>query len=159
MEHLRVREASIDDHPALDSLWIEADLIHHEAWPNVFARPSDSARSREPVKATLGDPNQHLIVAEIDDRIAGFVRVTLRDRRPPFVPTRFGIVEEIVVATERRGEGIGGRLMAEAEAWARNNGVGEVWLDVWEFNENAIGFYVSLGYETITLRMRKNIDL
>jgi ribosomal protein S18 acetylase RimI-like enzyme len=159
VDDLQIREATIDDHPALDALWIEGDLMHHEAWPNVFARPAGIARSPDDVMAMLNNPEQCLIVAGSDDRIAGFVRVTLRDRRPPFVPIRFAIVEEIVVAAERRGEGIGSRLMAEAEAWAKNNGAVEVWLDVWEFNENAIGFYASLGYETITLRMRKELAL
>jgi ribosomal protein S18 acetylase RimI-like enzyme len=159
VDDLQFREATIDDHPALDTLWIEGDLMHHEAWPNVFARPADSARPRDAVMAMLADPEQSLIVAEIDSRIAGFVRVTLRDRQPPFIPVRIAIVEEIVVAAERRGEGIGSRLMAEAEAWAKNNGANEVWLDVWDFNEGAIGFYASLGYETITLRMRKSVEM
>jgi ribosomal protein S18 acetylase RimI-like enzyme len=159
VEQLEIREATIADHPGLDALWIEGDLLHHEAWPHVFARPAGNARSRDAVTAMLADPEQSLIVAESDGRIAGFVRVSLRDRRPPLVPIRFAVVEEIVVAAERRGEGIGSRLMAEAEAWAKNNGTAEVWLDVWEFNESAIGFYASLGYETITLRMRKEIDL
>jgi diamine N-acetyltransferase len=159
MDDIRIREATIDDHPALDALWIEGDLMHHETWPNIFARPSRTARSPEFVRSSLADPNQKLLVAVVQDRIAGFVRVTLRDRQPPFIPVRIGIVEEIVVTAEHRGEGIGSRLMAEAEAWAQNNGADEAWLDVWEFNESAIGFYASLGYETITLRMRKGFEL
>jgi ribosomal protein S18 acetylase RimI-like enzyme len=155
---ISIREVRIEDHPALDALWSDADLIHHGALPTVFARPAGVARSIDFVKSSLSDSTKQMLVAVAQDRVVGVVRLTIRERQPPFVPRRFATVEEIVVSAEHRGEGIGQRLMAEAEAWAANNGADEVWLDVWEFNESAIGFYASLGYETITLRMRKEVE-
>jgi len=153
-----VREATVDDHSALNALWGEADLLHHEALPDVFAPPIEPARSLDFVKSSLYDPNQKMLVALAQEQVVGFVRVTLSDRSPPLVPGRFAIIEEIVVTAEHRGEGIGRRLMAEAEAWAMNNDAKGLWLNVWEFNESAIGIYASLGYETITLRMRKDVN-
>jgi ribosomal protein S18 acetylase RimI-like enzyme len=47
--------------------------------------------------------------------------------------------------------------MAAAERWARARGAEEVWLDVWEFNGTAIGFYEALGYETVSRRMRRGV--
>jgi ribosomal protein S18 acetylase RimI-like enzyme len=156
---LFVREATADDYLALNALWAEADLLHHEGLPDVFAPPAEPARSVEFVDSILHDPNQKLLVATANDRIAGFVRVTLQDRRAPLAPGRIAIVEEVVVTADFRGAGIGRRLMAEAEAWAKNNGATELWLNVWEFNESAIAFYAALGFETMSLRMRKEIDL
>jgi ribosomal protein S18 acetylase RimI-like enzyme len=153
-----VREATVDDYPALNSLWTEADQLHHEGSPEVFAKPAGFARSPAFVQSSLDDRSQKLLVAIAQDRIVGFVHITHRDRNAPFIAKRIAIVEEIVVSAERRGEGIGRRLMAEAEAWAMNQGAEELWLDVWEFNEGAIGFYASLGFETATLRMRKRVD-
>jgi ribosomal protein S18 acetylase RimI-like enzyme len=153
-----VREATVDDHPGLCALWGEADLIHHEALPNVFASPLEPSRSLDYVKSILYDPSKKLLVADAQDGVAGFVTVTLRERNPPFVLMTFAVVEEVVVAEEYRGMGLGKRLMSEVEAWAKNQGAAEVWLDVWEFNESAIGFYASLGFETATLRLRKAIE-
>jgi diamine N-acetyltransferase len=153
-----VREATVDDYRALNALWGEADLLHHEGLPEIFAQPTGPARSLDFVQSILIDPNQKLLVAHAQDHVCGFVRVMLSDRRPPLVPGRFAVVEEVVVTIERRGSGIGRRLMAEAEAWAKNNGVEELWLNVWEFNESAIGFYAALGFEPINLRMRKKVD-
>ena len=64
------------------------------------------------------------------------------------VARRFAVVEAVVVSSADRGPGVGRMLMAAAERWARDRGAEEVWLDVWEFNDAAIGFYEVLGYET-----------
>jgi ribosomal protein S18 acetylase RimI-like enzyme len=96
-------------------------------------------------------------VAQDGPRLVGLVHLSLRERHPPMAERRFAVVEAVVVAAADRGGGIGRRLMAAAEGWARDRGAGEVWLDVWEFNAAAIGFYEALGYRTVSRRMR--IDL
>jgi ribosomal protein S18 acetylase RimI-like enzyme len=42
--------------------------------------------------------------------------------------------------------------------WARAQGAVEVELTVYEFNEPAIAFYTSLGYETSSRRMSKRLE-
>jgi diamine N-acetyltransferase len=153
-----VREATMADHVGLATLWGEADALHHAALPEVFAAPPDPARSPNFVAAILGDPDQGLLVAQVESQVVGLVHLSLRERRPPMAPKRFAVVEAVVVAAAYRGGGIGRRLMAAAQGWAGERGAAEVWLDVWEFNEGAIGFYEALGYETVSRRMRKRLD-
>jgi ribosomal protein S18 acetylase RimI-like enzyme len=106
----------------------------------------------------LDDPHQELLVAEIGHHTAGLLRLTMRERNLPFVPKRIAVINEVVVAAERRGTGIGRRLMENAQELAASHGAVEIWLDVWEFNSPAIGFYESLGYEPVIHWMRKEID-
>jgi ribosomal protein S18 acetylase RimI-like enzyme len=150
-----VREATLADAATLSALWGEADSLHHAALPGVFAPPANPARAPQDVAGILGDPDQGLLIAHAGARILGLVHVTLRERYPPMVEQRFAVVEAIVVAAADRGSGVGRVLMDAAEGWARDRGAGEVWLDVWEFNEGAIGFYGALGYETVSRRMRR----
>jgi ribosomal protein S18 acetylase RimI-like enzyme len=149
----KVREATLDDCDRLGELWGEADALHHAALPHVFAVPANPARSAQDVSGILGDPGQSLLVAQDRTRLAGLIHVTLRERYPPMVAKRFAVVEAVVVAAEDRGSGVGKVLMAAAEQWARDRGADEVWLNVWEFNDSAIGFYEALGYETVSRRM------
>ena len=146
----KVREATLDDGDRLGELWGEADALHHAALPHVFAAPADPARSAQDVTGILDDPGQGLLVAQDGTRLVGLVHVTLRERYPPMVAKRFAVVEAVVVAAEDRGTGVGRVLMAAAERWARDRGAEEVWLDVWEFNDAAVGFYEALGYETVS---------
>lgn len=53
------------------------------------------------------------------------------------------------IVTGRRGEGIGERLMREAEAAARERGVERLWLEVLVQNEPAIRLYEKLGFERV----------
>jgi GNAT superfamily N-acetyltransferase len=64
-------------------------------------------------------------------------------------------VWSIDIGEEHRGRGLGraGMLLAEQEAGRR--GVHEIGLNVFGFNEVAIGLYRSLGYQAASMQMRK----
>lgn len=53
-------------------------------------------------------------------------------------------VQFVSVAEHLRGHGLGQALMAEAEAWARQRGLGGMWLDTFAFQ--APDFYRKLGF-------------
>lgn len=53
-------------------------------------------------------------------------------------------VQFIAVGEELRGQGFGKMLMAQAESWARDNGLGGMWLDTFAFQ--APQFYRDLGF-------------
>ena len=61
----------------------------------------------------------------------------------------FAEVSGLVVDAEERGRGVGARLMAEAEGWARARGYREVWLRSNVAREQAHIFYRRIGYETV----------
>ncbi len=56
----------------------------------------------------------------------------------------WAFVKYLAVPDEYRGQGLGSRLLAEAEAIARTRGYIGVWLDTFEFQ--ARRFYEKLGY-------------
>jgi GNAT superfamily N-acetyltransferase len=53
-------------------------------------------------------------------------------------------IELLFVPPEARGQGLGARLMAQAEQVARDNALSGIWLDTFAFQ--ARGFYEKLGY-------------
>jgi len=86
------------------------------------------------------------------------VRVVASPEDPIFRRRWCVYVDEIAMTRSYQGQGIGRRLMERADQWAVEQGVNEVWLDVWEANEGAITFYERLGYETVRRRMSRGVD-
>lgn len=86
---------------------------------------------------------RHAIVAEIENKIAGFILFRVFDGFP-----LGGYIRALAVSPEFRGLGVGRRLMYFVEEeifrYRRN-----VFLLVSSFNYSAIRFYKSLGYEII----------
>jgi GNAT superfamily N-acetyltransferase len=54
--------------------------------------------------------------------------------------------------------GIGRALMHRVERWAEEKGATEIELNVYEFNQSAFSFYLSLGYVTTSRKMEKRLS-
>ena len=75
-----------------------------------------------------------------------------------FTAAAFGWVMCVYVEAGFRGAGIGQRLMALGEEWARERGLIDIILNVSNQNETAIGLYESLGYKIETKRYIKKLE-
>lgn len=155
-----IRRATAQDYEALCEIIGEVDALHREALPHLFRAPGGPARERIYLLGLLADDDHGLFVAEIEGQAAGYVHVAVRDTPPIpiLVPRRVAVVDDLVVKEAYRRSGLGRALMGRAEQWAQAKGVAEVELNVYEFNEPAIAFYRSLGYETFSRRMGRRLE-
>ena len=160
---IRVRLAESADYLAACRLYAEADALHARERPDRF-RPTDQpARSRSLFDAHLDDPDQALFVAELDGAVAGLVRVQAFERPeiadvPALTPRRYAMVQELVVAQSHQRRGIATRLMAETHRWARDRGLTEIQLTVYDFNQPALRLYDKLGYAPDSRRLSRRLD-
>ena len=92
-----------------------------------------------------------ILVAEASDRgLAGFLEVDLRSHADGCNPSRpVGYVERWYVAENHRHRGIGRRLLAAAEDWARSQGCVEMASDTWVDNDVSQCVHEELGYEVV----------
>jgi ribosomal protein S18 acetylase RimI-like enzyme len=67
------------------------------------------------------------------------------------------MIEQLGVKSTNRHNGVGRKLMELAEKVAKEKGCIMIVLDVWGFNENAIGFYNHLGFSERTRKLQKFI--
>lgn len=95
------------------------------------------------------DRDHRLIVAGADGKTAGFVMTTSRSFRPNSI-----YIEQIAVAPEMQGKGVGRGLLKQTEALARKQGFNAVALRVRKGNEKAIGLYASMGFEMAGVEWR-----
>ena len=64
---------------------------------------------------------------------------------------------DVLVDEEHRGRGFGREAMRLAEEYARSQGAKTLGLSVFAFNAAARGLYDSLGYEPVSVKMRKTL--
>jgi len=120
-------------------------------WPDASAEE----HARELALILEGKPVTTLpliiLVADVGDRmIAGFLEVDLRSHADGCNPSRpVGYIEGWYVAQSYRTRGIGRKLLAAAEDWARSQGCIEVASDTWIDNEVSQRVHEALGYEVV----------
>jgi GNAT superfamily N-acetyltransferase len=107
--------------------------------------PSDGA-VRLGVERLLGDPDTEFLLAapQAGDEPAGVAQLRFR-----YGIWRAGgdcLLEDLFVAAEARGAGLGRALMESILARARARGCRRVELDVNERNETALGLYGAFGF-------------
>lgn len=143
----------------------EADtlaLLASEAFRETYGGRTDAVNLRRYIdthltsgrlRAELGTPGFDFHMARVEGLPAGYLK-TRRDRQPKGIDhPRCLQVERIYVLQRFQGAGIGSALLDIAVRRARTDGDRTVWLQVWQQNTEAIGFYRSKGfriYETAT---------
>lgn len=92
------------------------------------------------------DPNQYLLVVSHHNQLVGTSHLTLMPSLTFQGSLRLQI-EAVRVLAERRGEGIGKRMIEHAIAWGESQGVSIVQLTTNKTRGEALYFYESLGFE------------
>jgi len=139
-----IRLAQLSDHDQL--------LPFHEAlWPKASAE--EHARELSLIlegKAPVTMPIVILVAEASDCVLAGFLEVDLRSHADGCNPSRpVGYVEGWYVSEDHRRRGIGRKLLAAAEDWARSQGCVEIASDTWIDNEVSQRVHEALGYEVV----------
>ncbi|MEV6868397.1 GNAT family N-acetyltransferase [Streptosporangium subroseum] len=91
------------------------------------------------------DPNNELIVAELDDEVVGTMQLTYI----PGISRRGALrmqIEAVRVASDLRGQGLGGKMMEWALDRGRARGCALVQLTTDKSRKDAHRFYDSLGF-------------
>jgi len=103
-----------------------------------------------------GFPSKVFVARIGDGALAGFVWVA-RTHNDSTGQLEASLLSQYV-AEPYRGQGLGRRLLEEAEQWARQQGLSRVSLSVGVHNTIEQRLYESLGYRVETLRMSKKLN-
>ena len=106
--------------------------------------PCDRADAAERIAVVLGDPRQHLLLAEIDGHACGMVAMDMR-----YSITRGADqtrITALVVAPDCSRQGIGRRLLREVESISRRAGIARIEVTSNVRRQDAHAFYHRCGY-------------
>jgi ribosomal protein S18 acetylase RimI-like enzyme len=125
------------------------------AWKDTDALAQGFREVLEDAVSTQGPRAAVLIAQNEKSERLGFVSVKVRDD-PTGVERAH--VADLAVTEGARRLGVRRTLMLAAEAWAREQRLPVVGLDVWSTNERAMAFYRHLGYRPESLHLIKELD-
>jgi RimJ/RimL family protein N-acetyltransferase len=107
-------------------------------------RQTTVEEQRERIRGILSKDNHTILVAESSGKLVGYVAGLggpyRRNRRTVHVV--MGILQAF------GGQGLGAKLLAELEKWAREHEMHRLELTVMAHNERAISLYRKMGFET-----------
>lgn len=144
IDAIRVRDAQPGDEPAIVSLIHELALIEGDSTPVTEAF----------VRDYLSSPHSHLLVAEVDEKIAGLLSYSMRPDLYHAAPS--AMINELVISELDRGVGIGSALMSELLSRVQAIGCAEVSVTTMVDNEAAQRFYRSFGMVDEALFLEKH---
>jgi ribosomal protein S18 acetylase RimI-like enzyme len=98
-----------------------------------------------------------ILVADHDGRVVGFVCVLARFDSQDMIEanTKYAYVTDIAVTSKMRGQGIGLKLLKEAEAFSRQRGANVLRLNVLAKNRSARAFYEKTGFRELEIKLIK----
>ncbi|MEM2897613.1 MAG: GNAT family N-acetyltransferase [Candidatus Bathyarchaeia archaeon] len=149
MNDVFIRKAGKPDLPAIEKLLMK--LI--ESMDS--KKGIDTNAVIENCRNLLSDLNTHILVAEADGTIIGFINFTIRKTLLHSAPS--GLIDELVVATDYRGKGVGKKLIHAAIEQCKQLGCCEVEVSTELANANAREFYRSCGFDERGVILEKDL--
>ena len=142
---IKIRELTIYDVKnlinLLEQLWIGKQI--------------DSVAVERIIKKGLNNGYQIYICATDDEKLIGYCSLTIKNNL--WMLANLGNVDELVVDSEYRNQGIGRRLMSEIEKIAKNHECKRLELDSAFHRTIAHEFYERLGFEKRAYLFSKEI--
>ena len=144
---INIAPAREEDLPAITELIVE--LSDQVDGPDA----TDRQTIEKNVMVLFHDPAAHFLVARNADVVVGFVNFTTR--KTIVHSSESGLIDELIVSGEHRGQGIGKRLISAVMDKCRELGCCELEVSTMMSNKKARGFYKKCGFdeEAVLLEM------
>ena len=112
----------------------------------------DLDKQRKNLQAVLNDKTQVIFVADIGDKVVGYIHLTSYD---VIYTDTYKNCLGLAVDNDYKRMGVGSALLSQGEMWAKENGAVGIRLCSGIERENAHKFYLSQGY--IENKLQKNL--
>jgi ribosomal protein S18 acetylase RimI-like enzyme len=147
MSSLRIRRARPQDEAAVAALMEQLAAA---------ARGTTASELKDRFLQMLSVNHCALWVAETDDGVVGLVSAHLRPTLHHSGPS--GLIDELIVDSRARGQGVGRALVEAVVTWAVTQGASEVEVSTEKENEAAQAFYRQCGFTTEALLLELELD-
>jgi ribosomal protein S18 acetylase RimI-like enzyme len=146
-----VRLARVEDAAELARIGTQAFM---ESFANLYTPQNLEAfisrvYGEEKQRQEIEDPQGRVWVAEVEGRLAGYIKVGCCKLPHAEVSEEDGEIHRLYLLEEFQGYRLGRRLMEAALDWYQEKQTKRIWLGVWSENFRAQKFYQSFGFRKV----------
>jgi GNAT superfamily N-acetyltransferase len=138
----RIRSAASADSKQLAALIVQ------------LGYPADERLIQDQLAGLASQPGTKILVADDDGAVLGLLCFSIIPLL--HVSGGLGRISALVVDSQLRGQGVGRRLVAEAEKFAWNNGCARIEITSGDHRLDAHAFYEAIGYKQDSRRFIKS---
>ena len=153
----RAQERPITIRPLRNDDWEGWIDLRLSLWPHHDR--SDLETEARGIAGTLST-TPVFVAVDPHGRLVGLLEASIRCKAPGCATRRIGYIEGWFVAPEWRRQGVGGRLVREAERWARAQGCTEMASDTTDRYPESPASHAALGYQPVRTEIyfRKHLN-
>jgi len=141
MEAIHIRQATSQDNSRIKELGKELGDFHKALDDEEFwAHPNRN------LVDYISKDDSTVLVAEDSKKIVSYCLVSIISQPPEFGSKLYGYINELLVTGSHRGQGIGAKMVHEAEDWFRSKGIYQIEVGVVALNDVAAAFWQKMGY-------------
>lgn len=151
IKQVQLTKLDVNDWQELQKVSIETykDTFDPFTPPDIMDAYLTEAYEPKKLQRELANPNSSFYFVKVDQETAGYLKVNINDAQTEKMGTDNLEVERIYIRPAFKHQGLGTRLIQEAEKLTRENHKAKIWLGVWEHNEPAKHFYAKFGFKRI----------
>ncbi|WP_145321888.1 GNAT family N-acetyltransferase [Paenibacillus xylanexedens] len=106
----------------------------------------NKAFNREQLESELSIADSQFLFIYVDNQVAGYMKVNINDAQSEKMGEESLEIERVYIKKEFQKHGLGKVMLQKAIEMATEHHKTNIWLGVWEKNENAIAFYEKMGF-------------
>lgn len=146
---IHIRECSLED---LDSLLEISEKTFYETFAEQNTEEnmkaySEATYQKSKFQKELENPHSKFFYIYYQDDLAGFLKLNILSAQSEAMGDDALEVERIYILKKFQKHGLGKALFNLAHEEAHRLGKKIIWLGVWEYNSNALGFYKKHGFQ------------
>jgi len=108
--------------------------------------------------ATIRSRDARILVADVDNRVVGYILGEIHDRKALYPAGRYGFISDICVTADCRNRGMGKALVEGLILWFKNRGITAVELFAADRNPESTAFWHAMGFVDFLRLMRTEIS-
>ncbi|WP_026695345.1 GNAT family N-acetyltransferase [Peribacillus kribbensis] len=145
---MNIRKCTLEDVSILQEISYDTfnETFKQQNSPENMIAYLERAFNLKQLENELSNASSQFFFVYFNDEAAGYLKVNTWDAQTEEMGKDSFEIERIYIRSQFQKHGLGKYLLNQAIELAMEGGKKNVWLGVWEKNENAIAFYKKMGF-------------
>lgn len=145
---INIKKCTLEELHTLQEISYETfnETFKHQNSPENMNAYLERAFNLKQLEKELSNISSQFFFVYFKNEVAGYLKVNTNDAQSEEMGNESLEIERIYIKNKFQKHGIGKYLLNKAMEIAMERNKKEIWLGVWEKNENAIAFYKKMGF-------------